>query len=386
LSILFIGLLLVSGFAFATDEFSGTPVTDIDITASVTWGVDLNTGYTGFQNAGSFDLELKWLDDGDELDFDKGGDDGLYGYIKIEDAQLEVDGGVLLMSVSKISAKVVVDPIEITIYKAPGMSWGNADNIEAADDGVDVIPALAGANTIGGVTISAPDLGGMADVDLYVVSDGDWLTNAANDYAAGLDLSVDVSIVTVSVGGFYGWFNAAGTWGATAELAASLDALSGVDVSVGADFVDGGAWDVAFNTTVYFSEDNEDDEAGNLAVDVYYSENADLDAQVAFSEPTDMGIWDMIGATATLQLLNLTSGTIGYNIDVTGEYDTGDLMPYFGFGYGDDEVANLNVGVELYSGFTGIDLTTIILDYDSADLTDPTQDLGVFTVQVKVSY
>jgi hypothetical protein len=389
LSILFIGLLLVSGLAFASDEFEGTPATDIDITASVTWGVDLNTGYTGFQNAGSFDLELKWLDDDDELDFEAGGDDGLYGYILIEDAQLEVDGGFLLVSVSEITASVVIDPAEITIYHAPGMSWGNAAKIEAAD--VDVKPALTGANTIGGITVTLADLGDMVDVDLYVVSDGDWLTNSTNSYAAGADLEVGVSIVTVSVGGFYGWFDAA-TWGATAELAVNLEYFStdGVDISVGMDFVDGGAWDLAFNTTLNFSEENEDEETGNLAVDVYYSDTADLDAQIAFSEPTDMGIMDMLGASFTLQLLNLTSGTISYNVDVTGEYDTGDVMPYFGFGYGTDEVLNLNVGVELYEGLTGIDNTDIVIDYTAKDLTDAdpleANDIGQISIMVEVSF
>jgi len=384
LSILLIGLFLVAGLASASDEFSGTPATDIDITASVTWGVDLNTGYTGFQNAASFDLELKWLDDADELDFDKGGDDGLYGYIKIEDAQLEVDGGLLLVSVSDITASIVVDPAEIIIYSAPGMSWGNADKLEASD--VDVAPALAGANTIGGVTVELADLGDMADVDTYIVSDGDWMTNTQNDYAAGADLSVDVSIVTVSFGGFYGWFNAAATWGATAAVEASIDALEGVDVMVGADFVDGGAWDVAFNTTVNLSAENDDGDTGNVAVDVYYSETADLDVVLSFTEPTDMGIMDMLGASLAIELFDLTSGSIIWNVDATGEYDTGDVMPYFGFGLGSDEVVNLNAGVELYSGLTGIDNTTITLDYVSTDLTDPVQDLGIFTVDVTVEF
>jgi hypothetical protein len=384
LSILLIGLLLVSGLAFASDEFAGTPATDIDITASVTWGVDLNSGATGFQNAASFDAELYWLNDDDDTDFDKGGDDGLYGYIFVDDVYFEFDGGAWLLGYDYISASVFVDPAEIIIYAAPGMSWGNATALETGD--ADVAPALAAANTIGGVTIELADLADMATVDVYVVSDGDWTTNVANDYAAGVDLSVDVSIVTVSVGGFYGWFNDAGTYGGTALLEVALDALEGVDVSVGADLVEGVTWEVAANATLNFSEANDDDDTANLAFDVFYSEAADLDAKVSFAEPTDLGLADMVGASVALELFDLTSDTIVWNVDVTGEYDTGDVMPYFGFGMGTDEVVDLNVGVELYAGLTGIDNTTITLDYVSTDLTDPTQDLGIITVDVAISF
>jgi hypothetical protein len=384
LSILLIGLFLVAGLASASDEFSGTPATDIDITASVTWGVDLNTGNTGFQNAASFDAELYWLNDDDGTDFDKGGDDGLYGYIYVDDVYLEFDAGAWQLGYDYISASIIVDPAEIIIYSAPGMDWGNADALESGD--ADVAPALVGANTIGGVTIELADLGDMATVDVYVVSDGDWTDNAANDYAAGVDLELDVSIVTVSLGGFYGWFNDLGTWGGTAAVEATIDALEGVDVMVGADFVEGVTWEVAANVTVNLSEANDDDDTGNVYVDVFYSEAADLDVVLGFAEPTDMGIKDMLGASLAVELFDLLSGTITWNVDVTGEYDTGDVMPYFGFGIGSDEVVDLNAGVELYSGLTGIDHTTITLDYVSTDLTDPVQDLGIFTVDVSISF
>jgi len=382
LSILLIGLFLVAGMASASDEFSGTPATDIDISANVTWGVDLNTGYTGFQNAASFDAELYWLNDDDGTDYEKGGDDGLYGYIYVDDVYLEFDAGSWQLGYDYISASVVVDPAEIIIWTAPAFEWGSAEILDGTD--IDVAPALGSTNTIGGVTIELADLGDMATVDVYVASDGDWTDNAANDYAAGADVEVGVSIVTITVGGFYGWFSGA-TWGATALVEATVDALSGVDIAAGVDFMDGGAWDVAGNVTVNLSEENDDGDTGNVYVDVYYSETADLDVVLGFAEPTDMGIKDMLGASLVVELFDIT-GTLSWNVDVTGEYDTGDLMPYFGFGMGDDEVVNLNAGVELYSGFTGIDLTTITLDYVSTDLTDPTQDLGIFTVDVAVSF
>jgi hypothetical protein len=371
LSILLIGLLLVSGLAFA--DF-GT--VEIEGDASVTWGIDLNSNATGFMNAGSSSVTLTLID---EASAETMGDDGLYGYIIVEEYELLVEDGAFTSSIGAVSASIFVDPAEIVIYSAPGMAWGSADAIEAADP--DIAPTLGGANTIGGITIIVP--AGPAEVSVYVVSDGDWTSNAANDYAAGADLVVEVAPITVSVGGFYGWFNAAGTWGATALAEVALDALEGVDIWVGSDFEDGAtvAWEVGFGTVLNLTAENADEETTNVALDVFYSEAADLDVALSATELTSDGLVEMLGATLAVELLNLT-GTIGYNVDVTGEYDTGDVMPYFGFGYGSDTIFDLNVGVELYAGLTGIDNTTITLDYVSTDLST---DNGIITVEAAVS-
>jgi hypothetical protein len=376
LSILLIGLLLVTGFAFA--DFGDV---DISGSASVTWGVDLNTNATGFLNAGSSDVTLTLIDEGSGT---TGGDDGLYGEITLEDWSMEIDTdetGTTTLSgtAGDVSAKIVVSPLEILIYTAPSMSWGNATVIETGDP--DVAPALAAANTIGGVTLVLPV--DPATIDVYVVSDGDWTSNAANDYAAGLDVEVEIAPITVALGGFYGWFNAAATFGGTAALDVALDALEGVDVGVGFDLVEGITWEVEFDATVNLTPENSDEDQTNVAVGVFYSEAADLDMSFGVTETTEGGFVDMLGATVMAEIHDLTSGTIAWLVDVTGEYDTGDLMPYFGFGYGSDDIFDLNVGVELYAGFTGIDNTTITLDYVSTDLST---DNGIITAEVEVSY
>jgi hypothetical protein len=371
LSILLIGLLLVTGLAFA--EFGDVSVTG---SASVTWGVDLNTNATGFLNAGSSSVTLTLIDEGDGV---TGGDDGLYGEITLTDWSMDITDSTVSGTGGSVDAKIVVSPLEIIIYAAPGMSWGNVTIVEAGDP--DVAPALAGANTIGGLTLVLPV--DPATIDVYVVSDGDWTTNAANDYAAGLDLEVAISPITVSLGGFYGWFNAAATYGGTAALDLSLDALEGVDVGVGVDLVEGITWEVGFDATVNLTPENADEEQSNVAVGVSYSEAADLDMSFGVTETTAGGFVDMLGATVMAEIHDLTSGTIAWVVDVTGEYDTGDLMPYFGFGYGSDSIFDLNVGVVLYAGFTGIDNTTITIDYVSTDLS---VDNGIITVDATIDY
>jgi hypothetical protein len=342
----------------------------------VTWGIDLDTNATGFKNAGTSSVSLTLIDKASK---ETGGDDGLYGYIKVKDYSLKVTDGAFVSSIGSVSASIFVDPAEIVIYTAPGMTWGSATVLETGD--ADVKPALAGANTIGGITIKLADLGGMADVSVYVVSDGDWTSNVANDYAAGTDLSVEVSVLTISVGGFYGWFNAAATWGGTAKTVVALDALNGVTITVGADFVEGVTWEVAAGAVINLTEKNADDKMGNVAVNMFYSTAADLDVTLGVTEPTAGGFVDMLGATVKVQLFDLTSGTIVWNVDVTGEYATGDVTPYFGFGYGSDTIFNLNAGVKLLAGLTGIDNTTITLDYVSTDLAT---DNGIITVMAAV--
>jgi hypothetical protein len=363
LSILLIGLLLVSGLAFA--EFGAVTVSG---SASVTWGVDLNSGATGFANAGTSSVSIALID---KASATTTGDDGLYGTITVKDYSLKITDGAIVSSIGAVTASIMVDPATITIYKAPGMSWGNATII----DGTDLAPGLTGANTMGGITIGIP--AGPADLSIYVVSDGDWTSNVANDYAAGLDVSVVAGPATIDLGGFYGWFNASGSWGATAGVA--LD-VAPAAISIGFDIVPGD-WEVSAGAVIDLTEANGDGKTGNVALDVSYSEADDLDVALGVAEPKAGGFVDMLYASMAVELLNLTSGAIGWTVDVDGGYDTGDIDPYFGFGYGSDSIFDLNVGVILKAGLTGIDNTTITLDYVSTDL--PT-DLGIITIKAAV--
>jgi hypothetical protein len=169
LSILLIGLLLLTGIAFANNEFEATPVVDVDITASVTWGVDLNTNYTGFQNAGTYDIELWWLNTADEVDFVKDAMDGLNGYIKLDNAGLKVDGGLIVLA-GTVSAKIVLSPVEILIYSAPGFAYDMAPTIDSGVVEGDVKVAITAANTVGGITIKVPI--DPVTISLKLASDG----------------------------------------------------------------------------------------------------------------------------------------------------------------------------------------------------------------------
>ena len=159
------------------------------------------------------------------------------------------------------------------------------------------------------------------------------------------------------------------------------------------------------------TEANDDDEMSNVALGVFYGgtnpgalalllpadplydplDEVGLDMTLSVTEVGAGGFVDMLYASISLELLDVIGESQGlsYNIDVEGNYDTGDLKPYFGFGYGTDEVLDLNAGVELYEGLTGIDNTTVTLHYESTDLTATAPaviDKGVITAEVAIEY
>jgi hypothetical protein len=378
LSILLIGLLLVTGFAVA-QEFDGS--VSVGGSGTVTFGVDLDSNWHGFLNEFESTLEITLVAEGS---VEAGMEDALAGHILIDAFSASADTGGLTVTAGSVTAKIIISPVEIIIYAAPGMSWGNATVLESGD--TDIAPALASDEVvpaaIGGITIVLPI--DPVKVSVYVVSDGDWTTNSDGDYAAGADAEIVISIVTVSVGGYYGWFDAAGSWGGTVGLVVDLaDVLNGVTVDIGVDLVDPGDFEVDAITTVNLSEANADDEMANVALSVFYSEAADLDVQLGVSEPGAGGFVDMLAAGVTLQLFDLLSGTIVWNVDVSGSYDAGGLKPGFAFGLGSDDVIDINVYVEIGSGFSGIDHTTVTIDYTTADINVSN---GVVTVKTTVAY
>jgi hypothetical protein len=379
LSILLIGLLLITGFAVA-QEFDGS--VSVGGSGTVTFGVDLDSQLHGFLNEFTSTLEITLVAEGS---VEAGAEDALAGHILIDAFSATADDAAgLTVTAGAVTAKIIISPVEIVIYAAPAMSWGNATVLETGD--TDIAPALASdeivAAAIGGITIVLPI--DPATIEVYVVSDGDWTTNSDGDYAAGADVEVVIDPITVSLGGFYGWFDAAGTWGGTAGVVVDLaDILNGITVDIGVDLIDPGDFEVDAITTVNLSEANADDEMANVALSIFYSQAADLDVVLGVSEPLAGGLMDMLAAGITLELFDLLSGTIVWNVDVTGSYDAGGLVPGFGVGMGSDNVIDINVYVEIGSDFSGIDHTTVTIDYTTADVNVSN---GVVTVETTVSY
>ncbi|MFW6293590.1 MAG: hypothetical protein ACOC7V_14890, partial [Spirochaetota bacterium] len=248
LSILLIGLLLVSGLAFAQEP-------TVEGEASLTFGYDLDDNMSGFKNAASGSIDFDWL----------GGDasKGTTGWITLSGWGISFDGeDEVSIDAPTIEAGFTFEPITITIYSAPEFEAGNAtgftwhedsdpaDEVEVAlsannetgaegeystegtwymhdvvegdagdipgngiliDEESDVwelyfVPDATPTNTdtpgFQGLTVTA-DLG-VASLDLLVASDGTWEENADNSYAFGGVLTAEVDPLVLNAGVFAG--------------------------------------------------------------------------------------------------------------------------------------------------------------------------------------
>lgn len=430
LSILLIGLLLVSGMAFAADV-PVEPSATIEGSASVTFGIDLNDGTTGFYNDGSGTLTVTLVP---EQDITVSGDDGIYGEITIEDFSFE-NGAVVN---GTASAKIVVSPIEVVIYTAPDFDFdkapvfGNEDIVfdnDAADNAAgnetDVDIALTAANGgIYGITVTIPV--DPITVDLKFASDGDYSSfagssatngeftygdgaataNTTGEYAIGLDVTVAVDPIDVGLAFTYGWLGAPLLGiGATVDVEVA-DVLNGLTAGVGVDGllnpVDGGDFvlDADFTLGLDLTEDNADDDASGIALTAYFAPYAppatDLDVDVAFSftEVEAGGFADMIGASLAVELHDLlgpTGNDLNFAVLTTVGYNDGSIDFGAGFNYFSDEVVELNLSVALLSALTGIDNTTLTLRYSADDLTASgngasANELGVVEFMTEVSF
>lgn len=421
LSILLIGLLLVTGFAFGQDV---TVTGD----ASVTFGYDLDAGFAGFKNAASSAISLEWLA-GDA-------ESGTQGWIKLTEWAITFDSDeddILVVGAPDIEAGFMFEPVTVTIYAAPGLSIGNADGFlwiydEEADEEDDkdvVAPALSNKNvatvagagsfeslvvattdvlatdivlddtTVPGVSFilrpvagdaavatvyggltAAIDLG-VATVTLKAASDGDW-TNSDNDFAIGAEVSAAAGPANVVAGVYAGPFD-------SMDLGFSV----GVDMAVGPATVDIGFdgfkadgatdldWDASVDIGVAVS--------GITASSTTYLWSAaggdiDLNEQVVLDAS---GVVDGLGFTETFQLIDI----LGIAQDMMWwsktevSYDLDGIKPYAAFEVDSDTIIDLTAGVVL-TGF--VENTVFTLEYDVDDVSDTSK--GLITFDATISF
>jgi hypothetical protein len=125
-----IALLAAGSFAFAEDVAAEKAVKNpIDVAfsanASASWGLDLDNGTTGFSNATEAKLKITILPEGDS---EKGTDNKVGGYIKVENLKVESDeantaddtvGTKLNVTIGDITAKILFNELYVKIYAAP---------------------------------------------------------------------------------------------------------------------------------------------------------------------------------------------------------------------------------------------------------------------------
>jgi len=385
LTILLVVVGLTAGFALELK-----PSFELSGSATLTWGVDLETGYTGFLNEAEADLTLTLLaEDGTAVN---SGEGDWYGWIEISDLELFWTdafggGGTWNADGLGVSAKIVGlgGALAIGVYDAPDLALDFVTAIESDADDVrdDTESDGVGVDYAGFGTYVSYNISEMLMVGLNVVSENDWTLNSAQAYAFGLDVQVKIAPLTIDAGVNYGFNYASNVLGAGIKVAADLDAI---DAWVGFDAqVTGGfAFDVGGGVEATLAE------GVTAALDVVYGAAFnDLDIAFVFTEPGDAGLVDGLDASLTVYFLDIAD-SMEYEVILEAGYKMGKLYPHFGVTYGDP--ANPTDDPAFLSAFLHCDYdlfekapTTLFVEWNDVYFL-PSVALGTLTVGVTVSY
>ena len=388
---LVLALMVVASFAFG----QMVEVT-VDGDASLTWGVDLESNATGFQNAASGSIEFDIVSEASEEMTGM----AVYGSIKLADfaATVNADDGLTVTAPSVTAELLLTDAISMAIYGAPGFELDNAMGFLhiGADDDTE-LNAVKGAvaGTTGGFSLTY-DFGDMGSATVKAASHGDWdaagavtaeydwddddddattapvwaettaavtaTSNLDNLYSAGLDVTLTpMDMLSVGLGVVYGDFNAADL-GATATLA--LDPMDMLGVWANLDGSMPNAGDFVFDTS--FGVDVTLD-AATLGVAGYYGDD---DLEVAIDAA--LLAVENLTLTAAFDLYTLIAASGPWAAEVALAYDLGGIKPYATVNLDSDNVTGINAGVEL----TGqVPNTTFKIDWDTDDITNDTGDV-----------
>jgi hypothetical protein len=257
LTLLIVLLVAVGMTGFALEL---KPTFTLTGSATLTWGVDLNTGgHTGFDNAGTAELTVNFFPDASTDS--KTGKGNIYGSIKIENIELywkgaDTTGATLPQTGDKpaVSAQLFIGPMEIGVNGAPGMSSDSATLIE--DDaapvdltGVAIIDGFAIHNeTSFNSTTYGSQKGTYAKykgenfwAKASLVSKGNWTANTTDSYAVGGEGSFTVGedLLTLGAGLFQGFNWAPNPLSGYVSVASTVPGFG--PVKVGLD------WEVASN-------------------------------------------------------------------------------------------------------------------------------------------
>jgi hypothetical protein len=148
-------------------------------------------------------------------------------------------------------------------------------------------------------------------------------------------------------------------------------------------------------TVGYITEDTAD-KPNTFATYTGTPENDVADLGFTFTETEENGFVPGMAAMVDVGLVDMmdyldTGADMGWSVDAEASYNMNGLKPYVGAGYADDEVLDMNVGVEMAAAFTGFDNTVFTLDYANDALTESEDgstetESGRVTFDVTVSF
>jgi hypothetical protein len=429
-----IALLIAFTLIFVFTSFAQVDVT-VTGKSELTFGIALDDPIaTGFTNVNESKIEFTLAADTSE----KGGEEDVHGYIKIDGWEIKgnTDDEAWSYDAGDVEAKVMFSGGWIKIS-------GTNDEIQFVDPVQD--DDSDKDNTDHGMTTTLDNSGGLvvgldfapAAIELGLFSENDWADDAdtadeydwvdddgdattppvwdvvtagvaddLNDdhaYGASVKVTLDMSPITVAVGAILGVGHTSkdiGIGGKVDIAADPITAYVAADVQLDSDDADAPHMEFSGGVSVAIAE------GLSVAVDGSYCDAAvdNTDVKVAL---TANDVVPNLELGVTFELYNLLGGIDAasgdtdddaeYAVDVSLSYTAGSLKPYAGVRYGtftidddeiytyvaaDEEPLKLNLGVEL----SMIENVTLKLDYNSDDLTSSTSSNGVIKVITTISY
>jgi hypothetical protein len=400
--------LALGSAAFAEDQVGGTTFgssPSLEVSASASWGYDLDTSVHGFSNAVTSKLTL-WFLNGTS---DKTGTGDPHGYISVADVKLGYDGaaagGVVALSFGDVTAKIVAGDLYVKLYTNtdPSIDYNfDADNDSGQpNDTYYTSNGVYGAQTewnfanIGGEVSTFAGKGievgytsaGVFGLVVGIASHDDWSVAEQSGYEGSAEISwLGTEKLTAKVKGYVG---------AAAENVQGAGVTVGYDLGILAPFTNLNYNLTAETYTVDFGA------KGSLGVD-----GVTLLALATYADT------EVVDALVTVDLAEgKVAGPLSAHIgakllDVTTDVENGLAAEYFlNVGFKASDVVKVYGTVDTYNAagsadsslylkagldYTGISLTTISLNWDSSDLgaTESTGDSknGKVVVTAKVAY
>ena len=420
---------LALGTAFAEVTGVGSPSVSGDVT--LTAGFDLDNEGSGFANDANVTVKLP-LVTGSAT---KGGDD-MYGEITISDIGYYVsndpagfydadeDGSTLDASVS---AKLVLGSAWIGLGN-PDFTFNNVDlaresSLEAAgdsdDDNIDVNCTVAGtagmsvgfANdmvSLSALVASENNYKGPSDdvadaantteswTDTYTqdADSASYTANSDHNYIFGATLSLTpMDGVSLPVNFAYNMANSDAGVDVIAVGTAPSVSMSGVTLDVPVDYImNGDASGLETKPAVSYALTDGGSKISAAFLFTQYTDIAaatddqEMEPSLTFTEVESGGFVEGFAHTTSVGLGDLSEDTVAWTVDMDNSYNANGIKPYVNFGYGQDEVFDLQVGMNLLAAATTLDNTTVTLDYTNEDLTTDASEKGRITASVKVAY
>lgn len=346
------GEITLSGVGLKWDEtdqwvdgdYDGTDFAT-DISAKIVMGslfVGLNAaGFNANNAVGTAALDINadddWLSLGGDGSLVLGYDDGSISF----GLELAPKGGITRGSAATA--------------EGPFLTW--ATGYTASEDAVGADQNTTGQIVIGAdVSIAA----GPLTLPINFVMDSEYVTDtqlivlgAAPAIASG-DITVDLPLDFIMMGDNSGF-----------DIAPSLSYALNADGS-------------SLGVTAYYYSLTVSDVTGDYA-----------QAGLTVTEPLSGGFADGIGADLAVDLTGLTSDVLGWDVSLGLDVLLAeDVTLYLDPAYGSDELFDFGAGLILGAGATGIDNTTITLDYGSACFSDidASSDNGIVKATVAIAF